>query len=229
MNTMDDNAKELVKPCAKCGACDRNPSGKCRPCALAYAAEYRKQNKDKVQASQAAYREANRDKARERTAKWRADRADSLKQYYAERYQQDVEARREKARKAYASNPKLAREKKAAWVKANPDRQLEIGRAYRQRNLAVCQKRERDKRAMRRAAPGRLSVDISQRLFAIQKGLCACCKKPLGADYHLDHIVPLAIGGSNTDDNVQLLRRRCNQEKGKKHPVDFMQSRGYLL
>jgi 5-methylcytosine-specific restriction endonuclease McrA len=51
----------------------------------------------------------------------------------------------------------------------------------------------------------------------------------LGDNYHLDHIVPLAIGGTNTDDNIQLLRQKCNQQKSAKHPIDFMQSRGFLL
>jgi 5-methylcytosine-specific restriction endonuclease McrA len=52
---------------------------------------------------------------------------------------------------------------------------------------------------------------------------------PLGDNYHIDHIMPLALGGSNTDDNIQLLRQRCNNQKCAKHPVDFMQSRGFLL
>lgn len=55
------------------------------------------------------------------------------------------------------------------------------------------------------------------------------CGKPLGDAYHLDHVMPLALGGSNTDDNMQLLRDRCNLQKHAKHPVDFMQERGFLL
>lgn len=45
----------------------------------------------------------------------------------------------------------------------------------------------------------------------------------------MDHIVPLALGGSNTDGNIQLLRATCNQQKHAKHPVVFMQERGFLL
>jgi 5-methylcytosine-specific restriction endonuclease McrA len=53
--------------------------------------------------------------------------------------------------------------------------------------------------------------------------------QPLGDNYHLDHITPITLGGSNTDDNMQLLRQRCNNQKYNKHPIDFMQSRGFLL
>lgn len=35
--------------------------------------------------------------------------------------------------------------------------------------------------------------------------------------------------GTNTDDNIQLLRKLCNLQKSAKHPVDFMQQRGFLL
>jgi 5-methylcytosine-specific restriction endonuclease McrA len=45
----------------------------------------------------------------------------------------------------------------------------------------------------------------------------------------MDHIIPLALGGTNTDDNIQLLRAKCNKQKGAKHPIDFMQQRGFLL
>src|SRR5574340_787097 len=82
----------------------------------------------------------------------------------------------------------------------------------------------------RRLAGGmKLSSDISSKLFKLQKGKCACCGKRLGDDYHLDHIMPLALGGTNTDDNIQLLRAECNLQKHAKHPVEFMRQRGFLL
>lgn len=87
-------------------------------------------------------------------------------------------------------------------------------------------------RARRRAAEagGSLSTGLAEKLFKLQRGKCACgCKQPLGDDYHLDHIMPLARGGSNTDDNIQLLRSRCNRQKQAKHPIDFMQQRGFLI
>lgn len=45
----------------------------------------------------------------------------------------------------------------------------------------------------------------------------------------MDHILPLALGGTNVDENIQLLRKRCNLQKCAMHPVDFMQSKGRLL
>lgn len=87
-----------------------------------------------------------------------------------------------------------------------------------------------NRRARKRESGGTLSKGLAERLFQLQRGKCACgCKQPLGDNYHRDHIIPLALGGTNTDDNMQLLTATCNLSKGAKHPIDFMQSRGYLL
>lgn len=86
-----------------------------------------------------------------------------------------------------------------------------------------------NRRARKKAAGGRLSKAISEKLFKLQKGKCACCKLPLGDDFHLDHIMPLALGGANTDENIQLLRSVCNLKKNAQHPIDYMQGKGFLL
>ncbi|MBU9359553.1 HNH endonuclease [Burkholderia multivorans] len=44
-----------------------------------------------------------------------------------------------------------------------------------------------------------------------------------------DDIEPLARGGSNDIANIQLLCRTCNLSKHARDPVEFMQSRGFLL
>jgi 5-methylcytosine-specific restriction endonuclease McrA len=84
-------------------------------------------------------------------------------------------------------------------------------------------------RSRKRANGGTLSKGLAEKLFKLQQGKCPCCKQPLGRNYHLDHIVPTALGGSNSDDNMQLLRATCNHQKHAKHPIDFMQQRGFLL
>jgi 5-methylcytosine-specific restriction endonuclease McrA len=41
--------------------------------------------------------------------------------------------------------------------------------------------------------------------------------------------MPLKAGGTNDILNIQLLCKPCNLSKGAKHPIDFMQQRGFLL
>ena len=111
-------------------------------------------------------------------------------------------------------NPAKARAKAAAWQKANPEARRIISQNRRARKLAN---------------GGKLSKGLSAKLFKLQKGKCPCCNQPLGDDYHMDHIMPLAKGGANEDLNIQLLRQQCNQQKSAKDPIEFMQSRGKLL
>lgn len=133
----------------------------------------------------------------------------------------------------------------SAWAKNNPEKRASINRAYRDRNYEKARERERNyylenknnwteqarnRRARKKGAGGKLSKGLAIKLFKLQRGQCACgCGQSLRNDYHMDHIMPLALGGANTDDNMQLLTSRCNQEKHAKHPIDFMQSRGFLL
>lgn len=67
----------------------------------------------------------------------------------------------------------------------------------------------------RELAIGSLTVGIRQILYNKQKGLCNGCGKPL-QDSHIDHILAISRGGTNTDDNVQLLCPNCNLSKGVK-------------
>lgn len=51
-----------------------------------------------------------------------------------------------------------------------------------------------------------------ERVFARDGGICLRCGS--AEDLTLDHIVSLADGGSNRDDNLQTLCLPCNQAKG---------------
>lgn len=115
------------------------------------------------------------------------------------------------------------------WRARNLDQQKTYKQKYFAENVDSFYARSANRRARKLSVGGKLTLDLSSKLFKLQKGKCACCKKPLGSNYHMDHIMPLALGGSNTDDNIQLLRARCNLQKQAKHPVDFMRQRGYLL
>lgn len=143
----------------------------------------------------------------------------------------------------YAANADKVRAPSSAWAKANPDKVRAANTAYRAANTEKVRatkaayrsanpeaKRiyDHNRIARKREAGGKLSKCLADKLFKLQRGKCACCKQPLGTDYHLDHIMPIALGGTNTDDNIQLLRATCNRQKHAAHPVDFMQRRGFL-
>lgn len=143
-----------------------------------------------------------------------------------------------------AENKEKDLARKSAWQLHNRDKATANNARYRDRNplksalySALWRAKNpgrpriqmQNKRAKIRENGGRLSPGLAKTLFSLQKGKCACCGLPLGNDFHLDHIIPSALGGANEDWNIQLLRRKCNMSKGAKHPLVFMQGKGFLL
>lgn len=76
---------------------------------------------------------------------------------------------------------------------------------------------------------GRLPRGTVQRIGEAQRWRCAACGGGIKKAFHVDHIIALAAGGQHEPLNIQLLCPRCNVRKSAKHPIDFMQERGYLL
>lgn len=123
-----------------------------------------------------------------------------------------------------ASNRDTVNAKSRRWNAKNADKKRATNARYRTVNQEKINARrkekraadpsiERNKSAKRRAAVGKLPKNIVEVLLVKQNGLCACCGLPLAGKYHLDHIIPVAKGGSNTEDNVHLLLPKCNQQK----------------
>ena len=71
---------------------------------------------------------------------------------------------------------------------------------------------------MARPATAQISRTKWAILFSEQGGCCAGCFKPLGDDVHVDHVMPLARGGDDAFENLQLLHASCNQVKGDMRP-----------
>lgn len=146
-------------------------------------------------------------------------KASSVK-YYADNREAILASINRDARRIYGYN----------YNAANPDKRKSAKAKWQADNRETCRVYCHNYRALKRENGGALSKDIAERLFSLQKGKCACgCNQNLGDDYHVDHIMPVALGGANEDWNIQLLRKRCNQQKSAKHPIDFMKQKGFLL
>lgn len=85
------------------------------------------------------------------------------------------------------------------------------------------------RRAKKARAGGTFTTTQIEDLRRKQRGRCAACAGTLGASFHRDHIVPLALGGHNGIDNIQLLCVACNSRKGAKDPIRWANERGLLL
>jgi len=215
---------------SNCIECVKKHKVKNKDAIRAGIAAWRANNKERTKATDAAYRAANSEKEKARVAVWAAANKDRRRATNAAWSAANKDRKSATNAAWVASNKDRVRATVAAWAIANKDRRRANGKAWREANPEAGRVKTANYRASKRANGGKLSIGLAEKLFKLQKGKCACgCKQPLGDDYHLDHIMPLALGGSNTDNNIQLLRARCNVSKGAKHPVEFMQKKGFLL
>lgn len=85
------------------------------------------------------------------------------------------------------------------------------------------------RRAREVGAEGKFTKAEVKALFERQRGKCAYCSKSIRDGYHVDHIVPLARGGSNWITNISLACAKCNTSKGAADPIEFARRNGKLL
>lgn len=71
-------------------------------------------------------------------------------------------------------------------------------------------------------------IALIPKIMESQKRKCGCCRVKL-SKFHIDHIIAVTRGGKTEPKNLQLLCPSCNISKSNRDPIDFMQSRGFLL
>jgi 5-methylcytosine-specific restriction endonuclease McrA len=117
------------------------------------------------------------------------------------------------------------------YYSTNRESMLEYHRQYREKNSEIIKLRVRhsqQKNPLRlriakyvrraREKTGVVTTTRVKELIVEQLGRCNYCYSEL-VDFHVDHIIPLALGGINDDSNIQLLCPKCNRKKGAKHPA----------
>lgn len=222
---------DYVKPCVKCGAQERSKHGNCLPCQRLWKSK----NREKINISSKIWRQQNAEKSRQYKQKYRETYPDKIKEYSKTYYFREADKIKLKSKKwvddnqdaarigrknRYIKNKDKAKADARQWKLQNPDKARAIyERWYEKDYKKIAERAKLNNHKRRSKTKGqKLSKNIVQTLMSLQIGLCPCCNRELGDNYHLDHIMPIKLGGTNTDDNVQLLRSECNLRKAAKHP-----------
>lgn len=186
---------------------------RCKICSKNYAKEYNKKNAAKIAEVGALYRLKHHDE---------------ITAWQKQNYLNNKDLILNKNKEYLTKNYKKIRTKQKEYVTKNKELLAQKNKEYQQQNPEVKRRSESKRRAFKNKLTGSLSKNIVSKLKVLQNNLCIVCKKKL-IKYHIDHIIPLAKGGDNNDYNIQLLCPSCNCQKHAKHPIEFMQEKGYLL
>lgn len=187
----------------------------CKSCATLRVLKWAEDNMEKVSKNKRAYYDRNTSKVKESAKVWRIE---------------NPEANKKSVEKYQTKNRQKLNDRAKTHYQNNRERLLQYHNEYRNKNRELCKVRVRNsqkKNPLRlrinkykrriREGDGRVTVKRINALLVIQEGNCVYCRIEL-VKFHVDHIVPLAKGGTNTDDNIQLLCPTCNRKKGSKYP-----------
>lgn len=198
----------LTKTCTKCGielpATTEHFSpvknvkcglrGKCKRCVAQEARERYHADPEK------------REKAKAASNAWRANNKDREKARIR-RYQQE--------------NREYHRKRNAEWQRANPEKMQAARKRYAAKNPEALVAVRQNRRAREKAAGGKIRKKDIQAQYSAQNGKCWWCGKDVGGTYHVDHLIPLAKGGTNKSNNIVIACPFCNQSKHDKLPHEW--------
>lgn len=192
------------KPCKNGHISERNSeTRRCYQCRAEEHQEYYKKNKDKICARTSKYQKENPE----------------IQKRSAKKYAQTDKA-------------KITQRKKYEIAKENG--YLEKCKKYRDENkerYSLLYSEKRIKRANKIKANTFKNATSKQikKLLELQNHRCINCNVYLSDNKHLDHIVPISLGGGNDLNNLQWLCAPCNLSKKNKDPIKWAQENGRLF
>jgi 5-methylcytosine-specific restriction endonuclease McrA len=112
------------------------------------------------------------------------------------------------------------------WQKANPEKRLASERRYNSKHPDAVRRKRHNRRARIRGNGGTYTLKELNDLFEKQEGFCFYCGELLYVSFdrevHVDHMIPLSRGGSNSIENIVLSCATCNLEKNTKTSDEYL-------
>lgn len=166
---------------------------------LASGRRYRENNTEMLSEKSRLYRESNKEKIGEQQRVYRKANPEKTRATKARWEKENPEKVREKNARRRKNHPEKVKESARKWLVANPEKVHEYNHA----------------RKARIKGNGGVITAKEWKELRDRYGKCLCCGRS-DIKLTLDHVTPLAKGGTNTIDNAQPLCQPCNSSKGAK-------------
>ena len=163
--------------------------------------EEREQRKCQAVERTRQWRKDNPERTREMRARYREKYRERITEKNRQRYAENIEAERERSRRFRAEQSETARATVRRYKAAHVDR---VRAAQTTRNH-------------RKRCNGAVE-HFSHREIAERDGWAChiCGDEVTRADWSIDHLVPLSLGGEHTRANVKIAHRSCNASRGNR-------------
>jgi 5-methylcytosine-specific restriction endonuclease McrA len=166
-----------------------------------YHREYYIKNKERINAKNNQYYSENKEKTKQRFDRYRKENPEK------------VSATKRKSReKRKVEKPEYGKEYAREYRKKNTERVLSYGRKWSASNLDKIRIKSGNRRAKIKKVPGNgWTVADERQLIEDYCYCCAYCGKK--AKPTMDHIVPIAKGGTHSIENIVPACQSCNSSK----------------
>jgi HNH endonuclease len=185
------------------------------------------------------WRQRNKEKVAEYLRNWRKDNWHHIRLYRRSRRTKGMaecvkyrESHKEEQKQKRDGRTKEIAEYCSRWYRDNRERILERIKEWRKTHAEEYAARARS----RRSVEGRHTAADIQSIWDRQRHKCAVtdCVYPIsdkrGPDkYHVDHIQPIALGGTGWPANLQILCGKHNRQKLAKDEIEWANSQGFLF
>jgi len=191
--------------------------GQCTACLNELAREYKQRPEVKQQRREYDQEYTQRPEVRAHRREWENQnnqRPEVKARVRAYMQRPDVSERvKERERQRWANDPKL-REYKRDYLRKRYRENTE----HKRKQIAHSMRALHARRARKQQQGGSYTAQEWRDLCAKYDHRCLCCgeRKRLT----IDHVLPIALGGSNSIDNIQPLCLTCNLRKHAKH-IDY--------
>lgn len=211
---LEKHIEKAIKECTECR--------ECKPLTEEYF--YRRSGKDSKYFCSMCRKCENK-----RTQAYRAKNKEAVLQKNRASYKADSSKSLAASKRWQTNNKERHLIYRKTYYYANREQEIERSKKYSKKNPHYARLSAKNRRARKKNAVGKITIQIISEINKQQRNRCVVCNLLLRKKYHIDHIQPLSKGGSNLRSNLQLLCPPCNMEKSDKDPIDFMQSKGFLL